>query len=235
MKISVIIPAFNERGTIEEVLRRVRAVPIEKEILVVDDASRDGTRELLEGMRAPDLRLFLHDRNRGKGAAIRTALPHTTGEVVLIQDADLEYDPSEYPRLLEPIARGEADVVYGSRFLGRGRRASTPGHYAVNRFLTALSNLFTGLRLTDMETCYKAFRGDLVRRLSLASEGFEIEPELTFCAARSGARFREVAISYAGRGYREGKKIQWRDGVRALATILRFGLLRRGPREKACR
>jgi glycosyltransferase involved in cell wall biosynthesis len=232
MKLSVIIPTYNERATIEEILRRVRAVPLEMEILIVDDGSTDGTLEHLAGLGGPDLRLFRHDRNRGKGAAFRTALPHTTGDVVVIQDADLEYDPREFPRLIEPIARGEADAVYGSRFLGRGRRASRLGHYAVNRFLTLLSNLFTGLRLSDMETCYKAFRGDLVRGLPLVSDGFEIEPELTWRAARAGARFRELPISYAGRGYGEGKKIDWRDGVRTLATILRLGRVRRSREDR---
>jgi glycosyltransferase involved in cell wall biosynthesis len=222
--LSVIIPAYNERATIEELLRRVREVPIEKEILVVDDASTDGTPERVEALAGPDLRLLRHARNRGKGAAIRTALPHTRGAIVLIQDADLEYDPGEYARLVAPIERGEADVVYGSRFLERGRRTTGLGHYAVNRFLTALSNLMTGLRLTDMETCYKVFRGDLVRGLPLVSERFEIEPELTWRAARAGARFREVPIRYAERGYRAGKKIGWRDGVRAVATIVRLGL-----------
>jgi glycosyltransferase involved in cell wall biosynthesis len=226
--LSVIIPAYNERATIDELLRRVRAVPIEKEILVVDDASTDGTAERVEALSGPDLCLLRHARNRGKGAAIRTALARTRGEIVLIQDADLEYDPSEYPRLIAPIERGEADVVYGSRFLDRGRHATGLAHYGVNRFLTALSNLMTGLHLTDMETCYKVFRGDLVRSLPLVSDGFEIEPELTWLARRAGARFREVPIRYAGRGYGEGKKIDWRDGVRAVATIVRLGL--RGPR-----
>jgi len=227
VKLSIIIPAYNERATIAEVLARVCAVPGEKEILVVDDASRDGTRELLRDLATPPVRLFLHEHNRGKGAAIRTALPHVTGEVVIIQDADLEYDPGDYPRLIAPIASGEADAVYGSRFLGRGHRASTPWHYAVNQVLTRLSNLFTGLRLSDMETCYKAFRADLVRDLPLVSNGFEIEPELTARAARRGARFMEVPISYRARSAGEGKKIGWRDGWRALRAIVRFGLLAR--------
>jgi len=224
MKLSIIIPAYNERATIAELLARVRAVPGEKEILVVDDASRDGTSELLRSLAAPPVRLFFHERNRGKGAAIRTALPHVTGDVVIIQDADLEYDPGDYPRLVAPIASGEADVVYGSRFLGRGHRASSRWHYAVNQVLTRLSNLFTGLRLSDMETCYKAFRADLVRDLPLVSDGFDIEPELTARAARRGARFREVPISYHGRSGGEGKKIGWRDGWRALRAIVRFSL-----------
>jgi glycosyltransferase involved in cell wall biosynthesis len=227
MKLSVIVPTYNERATIDAVLQRLRAVPLEKEILLVDDASTDGTWDRVQALTGPDLRLLRHERNRGKGAAIRTALPHTTGGVVVIQDADLEYDPREFPALIAPIVRGEADAAYGSRFLARGRRATGLGHYAVNRFLTCVSNRFTGLRLTDMETCYKAFRGDLVRGLPLISDGFEIEPELTWRAAQAGARFCEVPISYAGRGYREGKKIDWRDGVRALATILRLGRVSR--------
>ncbi|MCK4414537.1 MAG: glycosyltransferase family 2 protein [Candidatus Eisenbacteria sp.] len=228
MKLSVIIPVYNEVATIEEILRRVAAVPREKEILVVDDGSGDGTPALLERCRLPEMRLFNHPRNRGKGAAIRTALPHVSGDFVIIQDADLEYDPADYAKLLAPLERGEADVVYGSRFLGRGHHASSRWHYFVNRTLTQLSNLFTGLRLTDMETCYKAFRAELLRGLDLVSEGFEIEPEMTAKAARRGARFREVAISYRGRASHEGKKIGWGDGVRTLMTILRFGVFRRG-------
>ncbi|MFH1144836.1 MAG: glycosyltransferase family 2 protein [Candidatus Eisenbacteria bacterium] len=224
MKVSVIIPAFNEQATIEALLARVLAVPLEKEILIVDDASRDNTRDLLRRLAVPPVQLFLHERNRGKGAAIRTALPHVTGDVVIIQDADLEYDPADYPRLIEPIARGEADVVYGSRFLARRHRASGRWHYAVNQMLTRLSNLFTGLHLSDMETCYKVFRADLICALPLISNGFDIEPELTARAARRGARFLEVPISYRGRSSREGKKINWRDGVRALRAIVRFGL-----------
>ncbi len=227
MKVSVIIPVYNERGTIAELLQRVLAVPVEKEVLVVDDFSQDGTRDLLPSLAVPPVRLLLHDRNRGKGAAVRTALAHVTGEIVILQDADLEYDPAEYPRLIEPIALGTADVVYGSRFLGRGPRASSRGHYLVNHLLTRLSNLFTGLRLSDMETCYKAFRADLLLSLPLESNGFDIEPELTARAARRKARFIEVPISYQGRSAREGKKIGWRDGVRALWAIARFGLWKR--------
>ncbi len=226
MKLSVVIPVFNEVGTLAEIVRRVQAVPVEKEILVVDDFSTDGTRELLASLAGPNLRVFLHERNRGKGAAIRTALPHVTGDVVIIQDADLEYDPAEYPRLIAPIAAGEADIVYGSRFLGQGRGTTGRAHYAANRTLTWLSNLCTGLHLTDMETCYKALRTDLAQRLSLVSERFEIEPEITAKAARLQARFREVPIDYAGRSRAAGKKIGLRDGLKALATILRFGLSR---------
>ncbi len=227
MRLTVIIPAYNERGTILEILRRVSAVPEEKEILVVDDASRDGTREILQGLEMPGMCLLLHERNRGKGAAIRTALAQATGEIIIIQDADLEYDPAEYPRLLAPILSGQADAVYGSRFLGVGRRASHAWHYAVNQLLTRLVNLLGGLHLTDMETCHKAFRREVLQGLTLTSDRFEIEPEVTLKAARRGARFQEVPISYRGRGRAQGKKIGWRDGLRTLAAIVRFGLLER--------
>jgi glycosyltransferase involved in cell wall biosynthesis len=222
MKLAVIIPVYNEERTLDEILRRVAAVPIEKEILVVNDASIDGTRAVLDAIALPGLRVFHHPSNRGKGAAVRTALAQVRAEIVIIQDADLEYDPSEYPRLIAPIERGEADVVYGSRFLA-GRSVTPFWHYFVNRTLTQLSNLFTGLRLTDMETCYKVFRADLICGLELVSDTFTIEPELTAKAARRGARFVEVPISYQGRGYEAGKKIDWRDGVRALVAIARFG------------
>ena len=225
MQLSVVIPVYNEVGTLAEILARVDAVPLEKEILVVDDFSTDGTRELLARLAGPHIRVFLHERNRGKGAAIRTALPHVAGDVVIIQDADLEYDPAEYPRLIGPIAAGEADVVYGSRFLEQGRGTAGRAHYIANRLLTLMSNLFTGLRLTDMETCYKALRADIAKRLDLVSDRFEIEPEITAKAVRLGARFREVPISYAGRSRTEGKKIGLRDGLKALATIVKFGVL----------
>jgi len=221
VKLSVLVPVYNEEATVAELLRRVAAVPIEKELLVVDDASTDGTGAILAGLDLPGLRVFRHERNRGKGAALRTALAHAVGEIVIIQDADLEYDPNDYARLIEPIERGQADVVYGSRFLA-GRRVTTFWHYFVNTALTRLSNLLTGLRLTDMETCYKVFRADLIRGLTLVSDGFAIEPEMTAKAARRGARFVEVPISYRGRGRDEGKKIHWRDGFRTLAAIARF-------------
>jgi glycosyltransferase involved in cell wall biosynthesis len=227
MKISVIIPVYNERATIREILRKVQAVQLEKEILIIDDGSHDGTRAILADLADANVRVFLHPANQGKGAAVRTGLAHVTGELVIIQDADLEYDPSDYPRLVEPIATGTADVVYGSRFLARGRRATAFWHYAGNRLLTLISNLFTGLHLTDMETCYKAFRVDLIRKMHLVSNGFDIEPELTAKAARMGARIREVPIAYQGRGYTEGKKIGWRDALRTLRAIVRFGLFER--------
>ena len=225
MKISVLMPVYNERATLMEILARVRAVPLEKEIILIDDGSSDGTRELLAGLSGDDLHIILHERNRGKGAAIRSGLAQASGDVVIIQDADLEYDPNDYPALIAPIAAGEADVVYGSRFLGRGRGSAGRWHYAANRMLTLFSNLFTGLRLTDMETCYKAIRRELIQSVTLVSNAFEIEPEITARMARKGARFREVPISYAGRSRTEGKKINLADGVRAVITILKFGLL----------
>jgi len=227
MKLTVVIPAYNEEQTIDEILGRVQAVPIEKEILVVDDASGDATRERLRAHEAAGtVRVIEHPVNRGKGAAVRTGLKEARGEIVIIQDADLEYDPNDYPRVIGPIERGEADVVYGSRFLA-GRHVTSFWHYSVNAFLTRLSNLMTGLRLTDMETCYKAFRRAVVADLELVSNGFDIEPELTAKLARRGVRFAEVPISYQERSYDEGKKINWRDGVRALVAIARFGLFAR--------
>ncbi|NLC58250.1 MAG: glycosyltransferase family 2 protein [Armatimonadetes bacterium] len=224
-KLSVLIPVYNERATVLELLRRVLAVDLEMEILIVDDGSTDGTRELLatqvEG-RLPQVRVLYHARNQGKGAALRTALPHITGDVAIIQDADLEYDPSEYPALLRPILEGHADVVYGSRFLGGPHRVLFFWHAVGNRWLTTLSNMLTNLNLTDMETCYKAFRADLLRSLRIRSNRFGVEPELTAKVARRGARVYEVPISYHGRTYREGKKIGWRDGLQALWTIIKF-------------
>jgi len=227
LKASIIIPAYNERRTIEEILARVQAVPVEKEILIVDDGSSDGTREFLRKLTDANIVVILHEVNQGKGAAIRTALPRTTGDVVIVQDADLEYDPNEYPKLIAPIEAGEADVVYGSRFLERGRGSAGRFHYLANRMLTHLSNLTTGLRLTDMETCYKALSGDIARSLRLVSNSFNIEPEITAKAAHLGARFKEVPIGYKGRSASEGKKIHMGDAFQAIWTILRFGVFSR--------
>lgn len=224
-KLSVLMPVYNERATLLEILDRVRAVPIPKEILIVDDGSNDGTREILRREvdgRWPEVRVFYHERNAGKGSALRTAIPHATGDVCLIQDADLEYDPREYPCLLEPILDGRADAVYGSRFLGGPHRVLFFWHYVGNQVLTTLSNMFTNLNLTDMETCYKVVRTDLLQSLRLRSRGFEIEPELTAKLARRRARIYEVPISYSGRTYEEGKKIGWRDGLKALGSIVRY-------------
>lgn len=226
VKLSVIIPAYNEQHTIEAIVAKVVAVPVEKEIIIVDDCSSDGTGEILRRLDAGNIKILIHDRNRGKGAAIRTAMSETTGDVVIIQDADLEYDPSEYPKLIAPIENDSADMVYGSRFLATGRGTAGRVHYGANRFLTILSNMFTGLDLTDMETCYKAMRGDLARRLDLQANSFEIEPEITAKAARAGARFLEIPIAYQGRSASEGKKIGVGDGLRAIWAIVKFGLQR---------
>ena len=220
--LSVVIPVYNERETIEEVIRRVKAAPYRKEIVVVDDASTDGTSDFLRDFEADDVRIFFHEKNRGKGAALATGFAETTGDIVLIQDADLEYDPADYPRLIGPILDGRADVVYGSRFLGGPHRVLFFWHYVANRFLTLLSNIMTNLNLTDMETCYKAFRGEVIRKMTIKSKRFGVEPEMTAKAARMGLRIYETPISYSGRDYGEGKKITWRDGLAALWHIFWF-------------
>jgi glycosyltransferase involved in cell wall biosynthesis len=224
--LSVIIPVYNERHTIAEVIRRVRAVPIAKEIVVVDDGSTDGTRDLLKAMEADaDLRILYQTQNRGKGAAVKTGFLQAVGDIVIIQDADLEYDPGEYVRLIQPILQGSADVVYGSRFLEPGaRKRLSLWHSFGNRILTALSNVFTRLKLTDMETCYKVFRRDIIQALAprLKQNRFGIEPELTAKLARAGHRICEVSVSYQPRSYRDGKKIGWRDAVNTFWCILRY-------------
>ena len=222
------MPVFNEAGTIREIIDRVQAAPLPeglgREIIVVDDFSTDGTREILRELaQADSFKLFLHDRNRGKGAALRTGFAQTSGDIVLVQDADLEYDPREYSKLVEPILVGQADVVYGSRFMGgEPKRTLFFWHYLGNRFLTILSNLFTDLNLSDMETCFKVFRGELIRKIKIRENRFGFEPEVPAKIAKSGARVYEVGISYAGRTYEEGKKITWKDGVRAVWTILKY-------------
>ena len=227
MRISVVVPAFNEADTVGEVIARVRATPYEVELIVVDDGSTDGTWERLSALSdTPGLVLLRHDRNQGKSAALRTAFVRVTGEVVIIQDADLEYDPRDYPTLLEPILDGRADVVYGSRFLGGTHRVLYFWHSVGNKFLTLLSNALTNLNLTDMETCYKAFRREILDDMSIESDGFGFEPEFTAKVARRGLRIYEVPISYSGRSYAEGKKITWKDGVKALLTIIRYRLAR---------
>ena len=225
MLLSVIIPVYNEEHTIEEIVRRVDAVAIDKQIVIVDDCSTDGTRGLLTSLSVrDDITVLLHEKNRGKGAAIRTGLFAVTGDIAIIQDADLEYDPREYHTLIEPIVDGRADVVYGSRFLGGPHRVLYFWHYVGNRFLTLLSNMLTNINLTDMETCYKAFRSDPVKAIPLKSNRFGFEPEFTAKIARRKLRIYEVPISYSGRTYEEGKKITWKDGIAAIVTILRFGL-----------
>ena len=233
-RLSVIIPCYNERKTAREILDRVREAPYEKEIVVVDDGSTDGTREILEAARdAGEITLVLHERNGGKGAALSTGFRHVTGDVVIIQDADLEYDPAEYPRLVEPIRRGQADVVYGSRFLGGGpTRVHLFWHYVGNRLLTLFSNMFTNINLTDVETCYKAFRRKLLDDITLEQNRFGFEIEFTAKVAALGCVMYEVGISYHGRTYEEGKKIGWKDGVAALWFILKYNVFRRGPSRK---
>jgi glycosyltransferase involved in cell wall biosynthesis len=222
--LSIVMPVYNEARTIAAVIDRVLKAPadVAKEIVIVDDASTDGTRQVLQDLRAPEIRVIFHDVNQGKGAAIRTGVAHATGDIVLIQDADLEYDPRDYPLLLEPILEDQADVVYGNRFHGGPHRVLYFWHYAANRALTLLTNVLTGLNVTDMEVGYKVFRRDVLRRLTLKSNRFGFEPEVTVKVARLHCRIYEVPIRYYGRTYEEGKKITWRDGVAALFHILRY-------------
>jgi glycosyltransferase involved in cell wall biosynthesis len=234
VKLSVLIPVYNEERTLEEVVRRVRSIELPKEIILVDDGSNDRSRELLtqlqqQSERAPDplneVRIFLQPNNQGKGAAIKVALDHAHGDVIIIQDADLEYDPHDYPALLEPIERGLADVVYGTRFAGGGaHRVLFFWHSLGNRMLTLISNMLTNLNLSDMEVGYKMFRAEVLRSIKLESKRFGFEPEVTLKLAKKGYRFYEVPISYHGRTYQEGKKITWKDGVSALYYMLRFRL-----------
>ena len=222
MKLSIVIPVYNERETLPKTLARVQATPFDKEIILVDDGSTDGTRAWLETLREPGIVVVLQPHNQGKGAALRTGFQHATGDVVLIQDADLEYDPADYPRLLQPILDDKADVVFGSRFGGESHRVLFFWHFVGNRFLTTLSNMFTNLNLSDMETGYKVFRTGIVKRLRLRSNRFGFEPEVTAKVARLGCRIYEVSISYHGRSYEEGKKITWKDGFAAIGCILRY-------------
>jgi glycosyltransferase involved in cell wall biosynthesis len=228
LRLSVLIPVFNERNTIETIIDRVRATPVPTEIICVDDYSTDGTRDRLVELHAAGYiqRLILQPRNAGKGAAIRTALAASTGEVVIVQDADLEYDPQDWPALLQPIVDGKADACFGSRFLGGPHRVLYYWHSVGNTLLTMFSNMMTNLNLTDMETCYKAIRGDLARSLHLTSDRFGFEPEITARLAQRDARIYEVPISYAGRTYAEGKKISWRDGIAAIWHIVKFNSTR---------
>ena len=225
-RLSILIPVFNEVHTVDEIVRRVRAADccgLEQEIILVDDASTDGTGDVLKKIQqGAAVKVLSHPQNRGKGAALRTALEHATGDIVLIQDADLEYDPCDYPNLLRPILDGRADVVYGSRFTGGTHRVLLFWHYLANRLLTLLSNMLCNLNLTDMETCYKVFRRQCVEGMTLTSSRFGIEPELTAKLARRRFRFYETGINYSGRDYSEGKKIGWKDGLAALWFIFRY-------------
>ncbi|MGE3818322.1 MAG: glycosyltransferase family 2 protein [Isosphaeraceae bacterium] len=233
--LTVVIPVYKEVDTIQEIVRQVRAVPVRKQIILVDDFSTDGTRELLQKWKTtePDLTILFHERNQGKGAALRTGFKHAEGQIVIVQDADLEYDPSEYPRLIQPIIEGKADVVYGSRFIGETHRVLHFWHSMANRFLTLLSNMFTDLNLTDMEVCYKVFRREVIQGITLKSDRFGFEPEVTAKVARfvvpplegrpsRRCRIYEMPVSYNGRDYSEGKKIGWKDGVQALYCIVRY-------------
>jgi len=233
LTLSVVIPVYNEEATLETILARVCAVPIKKEIVMVDDHSLDKSAEIMESLKEKysndplnSLKSYNHGRNRGKGAAIRTGFEQVSGDIIIIQDADLEYDPSEYPRLIQPILEGRADVVYGSRFLGdRPHRVLYYWHYLGNKFLTMLSNCFTNLNLTDMETCFKVFRRETIEDMlpTLKQDRFGIEPELTAKIARRRYRIYEMSVSYSGRTYEQGKKIGWKDGFKALYCIVRYG------------
>ena len=222
MQLSVIVPVYNEAATVAEVVARLQRLPVTLEILLVDDGSTDGTPARLAGLAAPNVRLFRHERNRGKGAAIRTALPHVQGEVVIIQDADLECDPAEIPRLIEPILDGRAEVVYGSRFLGSAHRVSPYTFYLGNRILTWVTCLLTNCHFTDMETAYKVFKTSVIRGLPLRCDRFGFEPEVTVKIAKRRHSIYEMPITYSGRDYAQGKKIYWQDGLKALWYLCWF-------------
>jgi len=226
MRLSVVIPVFNERSTARTMIERVRSVPLDKEIIIVDDGSGDGTREILQDLagREPDLKIFFHEKNQGKGAALRTGFAHVSGDIVIIQDADLEYNPNEYSQIIAPIVDGRADVVFGSRFRGGPHRVLFFWHYVGNKILTTFSNMFTNVNLSDMETCYKAFRSSLLAHFTVRSNRFGVEPELTAKFARLKCRIYEVPISYSGRDYAEGKKIGWKDGIGAFFWIIYYNL-----------
>ncbi len=226
-KISVVIPVYNEKRWVRELMGRVQSVPIPKEIIIVDDCSTDGTRDILRELETQGVRVFYQEHNQGKGAALREGFRHATGEVVIVQDADLEYDPAEYPRLIQPILDNRADVVYGSRFIGESHRVLYFWHYLANKVLTTLSNVFTNLNLTDMETCYKVFRREVLADIHIKSNRFGFEPEITAKVAKKRTppwRIYEIPISYSGRTYEEGKKIGLRDAFTAFYCIVRFWL-----------
>lgn len=227
--LSIIIPCYNERQTIEKIVDRVKASPIDKEIIIVDDCSQDGTRDLLKAKLENQVqKIVYHEKNQGKGAALRTGFAHATGEYVIVQDADMEYDPQEYSLLLQPMLEGKADVVFGSRFMGgRPHRVHYFWHFLGNRLLTLLSNMCTNINLTDMETCYKLFKREIIQSIKIEENRFGFEPEITAKVARLKYRIYEIGISYYGRSYEEGKKIGWKDGIRAIYCILKYGLFKR--------
>jgi glycosyltransferase involved in cell wall biosynthesis len=227
MKVSIIIPCYNEKNTVEKIVEAVRSAPLEsKEIILVDDCSEDGTQTILKKTISPMVdRIIYHPVNRGKGAALRSGFAAATGDIVLVQDADLEYDPEDYAVVLEPLLSGKADVVFGSRFMGgRPHRVLFFWHMVGNKFLTLLSNMFTNLNLTDMETGYKAFKASLIKSIQIEEDRFGIEPEIVAKLARTGCKIYEVGISYSGRTYKEGKKINWKDGFRAIYAIVKYNL-----------
>jgi glycosyltransferase involved in cell wall biosynthesis len=229
MKVSIVIPCYNEKNTIEKIVEAVRSAPVEnKEIIVIDDGSNDGTQTLLrEKLSGAVDQIIYHPANRGKGAALRTGFAAASGDIILVQDADLEYSPEEYPVLLEPIISGQADAVFGSRFMGgRPHRVLFFWHMAGNRFLTLLSNMFTNLNLTDIETGYKAFKASLIKSIQIEEDRFGVEPEIIAKISRTGCKIYEVGISYNGRTYREGKKVNWKDGLRAIYAIVKYNLER---------
>ena len=227
MKISVVMPVYNEAATVLDIIAAVRSVPLELELIIVDDGSTDGTSSILAAISDPAVRVVHHDCNRGKGAALRTAFREVCGDFVIIQDADLEYSPADYPKLLKPLLDGRADVVYGSRFVGgEEHRTLFFWHMIGNRLLTLFSNMLTNLNLTDMETCYKVFRREIIEKITIEEDRFGFEPEITAKVAKLGARIYEVGISYNGRTYADGKKIVWRDGISAIRCIIKYNLFR---------